>query len=195
MVRTYEQKKRGEAAEETRRRLVLATFELHAEQGIAATTMKQIAERAGVSVGSVYHHFPTYDDAIQACGAHAFSLAPLPTAALFEGVDDRAERVRRLARALFGMFAAVRAFGHVIADQERLPVLKAVVEQERQARTTLAQAAVGNQDRATVVAALLDHRTYAALRDQGLSPDAAADCIAAVANAWLDLPPERKRTR
>ena len=62
MVRKYTLGRRGEAAEETRRRIVEATFALHAEQGVAATTMTQIAERAGVSVGTVYHHFATYDD-------------------------------------------------------------------------------------------------------------------------------------
>ena len=47
--RIYTQSKRGDAAETTRRRIVEATFDLHAEQGIAATTMKQIAARAGVA--------------------------------------------------------------------------------------------------------------------------------------------------
>ena len=123
MARTYRQAKRNESADETRRRIVQATFELHGEQGIAATTMKQIAARAEVSVGSVYHHFPTYDDAITACGAHAFTRFPIPTPAIFAGATSRAERVRRLARALFAVFAGVRAFGSVIADQDRLPIL------------------------------------------------------------------------
>ena len=141
MTRGYRQARRSEAADETRRRIVQATFELHAEQGIAATTMKQIAARAGVSVGSVYHHFPTYDDAINACGAHAFSAYPIPTPAIFEGAANRAERVRRLARALFRVFAGVKAFGSVIADQEKLPVLKPFVALEHQARLELATVA------------------------------------------------------
>ncbi|HEY8572222.1 TetR/AcrR family transcriptional regulator [Phenylobacterium sp.] len=192
MARGYEQKKRGEAAEETRRRIVQATFELHCEQGVAATTMKQIAERAGVSVGSVYHHFPTYDDAIQACGAHAFSLAPSPEQDLFGGIPDRGERVRRLAQALFGFYARVRGLAYVIAEQDRMPVLKAFADQERQVRARLAGAAVGDEGGAKVVAALLDYRTYDALRDQGFDPDSAAARAAEVANAWLDQPPERK---
>jgi len=65
--RSYRLKQRAESAEETRRRLVEATFALHGEQGIAATTMKQIAERAGVGVGTVYHHFPTIEDTVAAC--------------------------------------------------------------------------------------------------------------------------------
>src|SRR5689334_7225769 len=101
MARGYRQSRRGTSAEETRERIVRACFDLHAEQGIAATSMKQIAARAGVSVGSVYHHFPTYEDAILACGAHAFGLAPPPGPAIFEGAATRPERVARLAQALF----------------------------------------------------------------------------------------------
>src|SRR5512142_2501630 len=105
--------------------------------------MKQIAERAEVSVGSVYNHFPTYDEAIMACGAYAFSLGPEPSLALFDGVEVRAERVRRLARSAFALFERLRAFGYVTAEQDRVPVLKAFVARERQTRLSLAAAALG----------------------------------------------------
>ena len=192
MARSYRQAKRSDTADETRQRIVQATFDLHAEQGIAATTMKQIAVRAGVSVGSVYHHFPTYDQAIVACGAHAFSICPIPTPAIFDGAGSRAEKVRRLARALFATFAGVRAFGSVIADQEKLPVLKGFVAQEQAARLALAAEAVGG-DRAAAqtLAGLLDSGAYDAFARLGLGPDAAANRVAEVANAWLEsLQPE-----
>ena len=194
MARTYRQSTRGETAEETRRRIVEATFALHAEQGIAATSMKQIAARAGVSVGSVYHHFPSYDEAIAACGAHAFSRFPIPTPAIFEGAASRAERVRRLAGALSTTFAGVRAFGSVLADQEKLPILKGFVAQEAAARLGLAAAAVGEGRAAQTLAGLLDSAAFDAFARLGLSPDAAAERIAEVANAWLDtLQPEEHR--
>ena len=168
-----------------------ATFALHGEQGIAATTMKQIAARAGVSVGSVYHHFPTYDDAINACGAHAFARFPLPTPIIFEGAGSRAERVRRLARAMFRLFANL-PFHSVIADQEKLPVLKGYVTQEQAARLELAAAAAGDPDAARTLAALVDSATYDAFTRLGFTPDAAADQAAAVANAWLDSQQETR---
>ncbi len=59
-MRAYRQERRRYTAADTRRRLVEATVALHNEQGIAATSRKQIAERAGVSIGAAYHHFPTY---------------------------------------------------------------------------------------------------------------------------------------
>ena len=186
MARTYRQARRGETADETRRRIVEACFDLHGEQGLVATTMKQIAERAGVSVGSVYHHFPTYDDAIRACGAHAFGQAPLPDEALFEGAPDRAERVRRLARALYRLFDRLSAFGYVVAEQDRLPVVKPFVQDERRLRERLSRLAAGEGAPGATLAALLDHGTYQALRAQGLDATAAARRVAEVANAWLD---------
>jgi AcrR family transcriptional regulator len=191
LARAYRQSRRGETAEETRRRIVQACFQLHAEQGLVATTMKQIAHRAGVSVGSVYHHFPTYDDAIRACGAHAFAVTSPPSEALFDGVPDRAERVRRLALAFYRFFERVSAWGYVQAEQEQLPVVKPFVDEERRLRELLSRAAVGEGEgrgdpgRAAMLAALLDHGTYQALRDQGLGADEAARRIAEVANAWL----------
>ncbi len=51
--RPYRLGRRAETSDETRQRLVEATFLLHGERGIAGTSMKDIAERAGVSVGTV----------------------------------------------------------------------------------------------------------------------------------------------
>ena len=99
--RTYQLGRRAESAEETRRRLVQVTFELHSEQGIAATSMKQIADRAGVGVGTVYHHFATLDDTVMACGQMVMATYPPPTEATFSGVPGMRERLARLARALF----------------------------------------------------------------------------------------------
>lgn len=42
-----------------RSRLLSAAAELFAEQGAAAVSMDQVRQRAGVSNGSLYHHFPT----------------------------------------------------------------------------------------------------------------------------------------
>jgi AcrR family transcriptional regulator len=188
VTRPYRQSRREEAAEETRRRIVQATFDLHGEQGIAATSMKQIASRAGVSVGSVYHHFPTYEDAVTACGAMALGRNPMPDASVFEGARDRAERVRRMATATFEMFAGVRAFASVRADQTKVPVLAAVVEQERAARLALARAALEDDeaDLAPTLATLMDVGVYEAMVAAGHAPAEGARQVAEIANAWLE---------
>ena len=59
MTRKYQMKKRAEARDETRERIVRATMALHDEQGVATTSFADIAERAGVGPATVLRHFPT----------------------------------------------------------------------------------------------------------------------------------------
>jgi AcrR family transcriptional regulator len=188
MVRKYRLGRRGEAAEETRRRIVDATFALHAEQGVAATTMKNIAERADVSVGTVYHHFPTYDAAIQACGEHALALAPPPGPDLFAGAKTRAERIERLARACFERFERIPNYAGVRAEQGKFAPLRGFFAAEAKLIRELAAAAVGRGAERAVptVVALIEPGVWSSLRTAGLTTDAAARRIAAVINAWLD---------
>ena len=171
-----------------RERIVRACFDLHGERGTVATTMKQIAERAGVSVGSVYHHFPTYNDAINACGTYAFSLAPAPSPALFEGVETVAERVRRLAKATFAVFEEIPGYAHVAAEVDRVPALRPFVDSEMAGRLALSALAIGRpqaSEEARTLAAMLDVGVYKALKEMGFGAGAAAERAADLANAWL----------
>src|ERR1700754_4731261 len=86
--RKYDMSKRAAAAAETRRRIVAATHELHTEQGVAATSWDEIAERAGVGVGTVYRHFPTLDELIPACGAVVMETLRLPDPSAVAGPED-----------------------------------------------------------------------------------------------------------
>jgi len=189
MVRKYRLGRRGEAAEETRRRIVEATSALHAEQGIVATTMKQIADRADVSVGTVYHHFPTYDDAIRACGQHTLALAPAPGLDLFAGAKTRAERIERLVHACFERFERVPNYEGVRAERAKFAPLREFFKAEAQSMHALAAAALGagGTDRANLatVVALIDPGVWQALRAAGFTTAAAARQIAGVVNAWL----------
>ncbi|WP_119300933.1 TetR/AcrR family transcriptional regulator [Dongia deserti] len=186
--RAYQLKRRAESAEETRRRLVQATFELHGEQGIAATTMKQIAERAGVGIGTVYHHFPTLDDTIMACGQMVMATYPPPTEAIFAGVPTMKERLLRLVRALFEYYDNV-AFDLVRADEDRLPIVRTFVGEELQHRIALTRAALApfaiDRDLIRTSAALLDVRVCRSLQQIDLTRDQAAEAIAEIIHARL----------
>lgn len=186
--RPYRLGRRAETSGETRQRIVEATFALHNERGIAETTMKHIAERAGVSVGTVYHHFPTYPDAIRACGAHAVAAVPAPTAAIYDGAASRRERIQRLARALFEFYERLPSLASVRRDAQLAAVLEAYAAQEAAGRLALAGAAVagGPAAVATIVAALVDFDVCQSFRRQGLAPALAADAVATLINAWLD---------
>ena len=49
---------REEKSERSRRGVLDAALHLFSRQGFRSTTVREIADRAGVSVGNVYHHFP-----------------------------------------------------------------------------------------------------------------------------------------
>ncbi|MEQ8395684.1 TetR/AcrR family transcriptional regulator [Thalassobaculum sp.] len=179
--RRYRQNRRAESAEETRRRIVEATFALHDEQGIAATSMKQIAERAEVSVGTVYHHFPTYEDAVIACGQHTVETIPPPDAGIFAGLTDAGSRVERLVAELFSFYARLPVLERVRCDQHLMPVLRRFIDQERQNRRALFELALGPgtpPQQVDVAIALTDPAVHSALTQAGWSTGNAASEIA-----------------
>jgi len=49
-------------SERTRQAILDAAYSLIIEQGYAATSMRQIAERAGLALGGIYNHFPSKAD-------------------------------------------------------------------------------------------------------------------------------------
>lgn len=48
--------------EETKRRIVDKAKQLFVQRGYGAVTMNEVCEAAGVSKGSLYHHFPSKDE-------------------------------------------------------------------------------------------------------------------------------------
>jgi AcrR family transcriptional regulator len=191
--RRYELGRRAETAGETRRRIVEATFDLHSERGIADTSMKDIAERAGVSVGTVYHHFPSYADAIAACGAYTAEQAPAPTEAVFEGTRSRSGRVTMLVRGLFAWYERVPALESVRRDRHLARELEAFVREEARNRRKLAAQAAGPGAGAALVSAFADVDVYRSLRREGFSTADAADRVAAALNLALDVVPGAAR--
>jgi len=69
--RTYQSPLRDEAARATRRRIRHAAVELFLENGFVATTMKQVAARAGVAERTVYTAYATKADLFR----HAVDVA------------------------------------------------------------------------------------------------------------------------
>ena len=185
--KTYQQRRRAETAEETRRRILGAAFDLHGEQGMAATTMKQIAARAGVGVGTVYHHFPKVEDTVTACAQMVSESMPMPTEAIFAGLTGIDARLRRLATELFGFYDRIRGLEYVRRDQDFIPMLRDFAAQEDCQRLALARAALApfRVDRALIpiAAAMLDVGVYKALQRIGMDLGQAATTVAELIEA------------
>jgi AcrR family transcriptional regulator len=99
--------------EDVRARLVTAALEEIREHGWAATSMQRVRQRAGVSNGSLFHHFPSRTD--------------LESAVLARGLTEHQatmiEILRRARSARTGVRNAVRARRDWIADNSGLAMM------------------------------------------------------------------------
>ncbi len=77
----------------TRASLLAAARQLFAAQGMEATTIAEIAERADIAIGSFYNYFRTKDDVLAALLQDALRDQLGVLQARQEGIDDPAERV------------------------------------------------------------------------------------------------------
>ncbi len=124
MTRKYTQRRRAEATDETRRRIVEAAVSLHTTIGPAATTVSSIAERAGVERVTVYRHFPDELALFTACSTHGWRTYPPPGRQQWVRINDPEERLRRALTELYAYYARVGdAFLTIINDYPRVPVL------------------------------------------------------------------------
>jgi len=190
--RKYDMTRRAWAVAQTRRRIIDATRELHTEQGVAATSWDDIAERAGVGVGTVYRHFPSLDELVPACGEISMDAIALPdpsaAAALFDGLDTPAERIERLVREAFAIYERGAPELHVIrSEPDAHPSVAEAGEELEASLTALVDAALEPSestpaDRA-VARAMIDLGTWQALRDQGVGPVEAVEAVSRMLSA------------
>ncbi len=98
-------KKRAERQREIRRRIVEATIELHRTRGPAHTTVREIAQRAGVNRLTVYNHFPDIADLLGACSRRWTEQHPPPDPTPWVEIRDPQERLRTALAELYGSYA------------------------------------------------------------------------------------------
>lgn len=190
--RRYRLDERARQQEATRRRIVEATAELHAEVGPAATTIRAIAERAGVQRLTVYRHFPEERGLFEACSALSEERHPAPDPALWSGIDDPAARVETALGALYEYFAGdAKGLALVLRDAEALPELAEVLAPFRDyvawIADDLAERWSASGDAARMVRAAtgfaVDFWSWRSLAGQGLTPGEAARLMTTLVRA------------
>jgi AcrR family transcriptional regulator len=191
MARKYEMKRRAERQEQTRRRIVEAAVELHAEVGPARTTPSAIAERAGVERRTYYRHFPEQHSLLLECSGLFFELNPLPDADAWRAIEDPDERLRRGLAELYDYYARNESLiANVTRDEEVHPPtreanLLRVGPRMAAIRDALADGLAAGRNRRAVLAVLdvaLDFRTWRTLvRTNRLRRKEAIDVMARAA--------------
>lgn len=104
--RRYRMTRRLDAVEGTRRRIVAAAFDLHAEIGPSRTTIRAIAEHAGVQRHTVYAHFPDLGSLFAACTEHGIRVTGMPEAAPWLRIADPIVRLRTGLAELYAWYRA-----------------------------------------------------------------------------------------
>ncbi len=187
MARKYEQRRRVERQHETRRRITEAAAALHGEVGPARTTIKAIAERAGVERLTVYRHFPDARALFGACSTHWRTQHPPPDPAAWLAITTPAARLHAALAALYGYYGANKAMlANLVRDAPLLPALAEVFGLPRYLaalRESLLADWQAPTDRMAAVRPALGHAvqftTWQSLtQDQGLTDDDAAALMA-----------------
>jgi AcrR family transcriptional regulator len=188
--RSYRMESRATAARLTKQRIVEATMALHFERGVLATSHKDVAARADVSVGTVYHYFPTQEAIVQACGAEVRLQFPPPDAG---AIDTRAafgKRVEQLAAILVDMYAAMPWVERLRTERDRVAALDAGITARERAVEILIRRALGRHARrkfaVAVVAAVLDAAPIHRLLSAGLSRDDVVRTLASLIHSWFE---------
>jgi AcrR family transcriptional regulator len=179
--RAYRQQRRAASKEETRRRIVEATMKLHKQRGFAATSWQDIADAADVAVGTVYYHFPTFDELIPACSGLAMELMPLPTNAIFRGVRSRKQRLRLLVEVLHEHYEAARTpLFYTLTERAKIPAVDRFARHFEDNIGSLVRDALGPGSTPEMIAeadALADFRVWDAMRERGLPREVIASVV------------------
>lgn len=191
--RKYRMDRRSASVEATRRRIVEATLALHAEHGILGTSWRDIAERADVSVATVYKHFPSLGELVPACGALVERLSDPPrfedVESTFAGLTVLDERIARLVTTFFDFYTRGEPYLEVDARERQLPLVQEWEAGMRELREAYVREALRpvRPDAATVraVGALLDFPVFKSFRRHELSKEAAAAIVQQMVSCWL----------
>jgi AcrR family transcriptional regulator len=91
---------RTDRGQQTRTTVFTAALELFRERGYEATTMRAIAERAGVSLGSSYHYFPSKAHLVLEFYRHVHNLHVAACVPVLSRERDLRARLRGVIRAI-----------------------------------------------------------------------------------------------
>jgi AcrR family transcriptional regulator len=127
--RAYRKRRRAALEMETRRRITEAAVDLHGSVGPARTTIRAVAERAGVQRATVYRHFRDEEALFDACSSHWMGQHPLPDPAAWEAIDDPEERLRAALRELYAWYERGEyMLEKTTRDVELVPALRPAME-------------------------------------------------------------------
>jgi len=188
--RTYDASRRRAAAERTRLAVLAAARDLFTEGGYAATSVQAVADRAGVSLDTVYASVGRKPQLLLAVHDAALAEGPAPVPAEQRGYV-------RAVRAAPTAEAKIRTYADALARvlPRTVPIMRALREAGATEPECLAQHDALSERRAANMRLLVaDLRATGELRPE-LSDDDAADLVWSLNSPeWFGLVTGRGRT-
>jgi AcrR family transcriptional regulator len=192
--RKYTMDKRRAAVEETRQRILEATLALHSEKGIFGTSWQDIAQRADVSVGTVYKHFPSLEELVPACGELMYAITRPPSLEdapqIFAGAHSLEERLESLISELFDFYERGASYIETDLQERQLPAVQDWGAYWRATIEGLAREALHpvQPDQGTVqaVGALLDFSVFKSFAERGFAKERAMKTMNEVLLCWIN---------
>ena len=195
-TRPYRKKERARQEAETRQRITEAVVDLHRTVGPANTTVTEVARLAGVGRMTVYNHFPTEADLIEACSTHWSRQNPLPDPEKWLEVEDPETRLGKALEGLYEWYTSTEdMMGKVLRDAAIVQALGELMEErwwalvDRMCDVLLQGRRLKGQRHRSARAAIrvaLDFSTWRNLTGEGLGNRAAARLAAGFVGATLD---------
>jgi len=124
-------KRKQQRGEDTATRLLDAALAVHAAHGREGFTVHAVVERSRVSLGSLYHHFGSFDGLAAALFAQSMAALLDAMVAALEGVTSPRAGVTALVRAYLAFTGEQRAramFIHASSYASFLPAHAGVIE-------------------------------------------------------------------
>ena len=192
--RKYSMDRRRAAVEATRQRIVEATLALHTEKGIFGTSWQDIAERADVSVATVYKHFPSLDELVPACGELMYAITQPPSLenapAIFADAHSLEERLERLLSELFVFYTRGAPYIDVDIQERQLPAVK---EWEAHMRATIEglvrealRPVTPDERMVETVSVLLDFSTFKSFLQRDIQKEQAEKRMSEILLCWIN---------
>jgi AcrR family transcriptional regulator len=192
--RKYTKTKREAASEVIRQRILESTLALHSQKGIFGTSWKDIAQKADVSLATVYNYFPSLDELVPACGDLMYAIAQPPSLndanAIFSDASSLDERVARLVKTLFDFYERGEAYLNVDSQERTLQSVQeweAYLKSLLEGLTRIALKPIKpNKHTVETVAALLDVPVFLSFRRKGMSRSEIESTMNTLLLCWVN---------
>lgn len=186
MARKYRKRRRADREMQTRRRIVEALVALHGSIGPARTTVRAVAERAGVQRATVYAHFPDEPSMYAACSAHWAERNPFPDPAAWAAIGDFGRQLRTALGELYAFYDRNEGMlANIFRDQSLVeslkPAMRGFGDYLEGAERVLAANAHPSRTRRAAIGHALSFSTFQSLvRTQGLSVSRTVELMASL---------------